>query len=162
MQKIQQYTTLQEQKVSDGFEEMFSGEVKVTLMFEDNSWRAMGGGLVRFKPFARTAWHSHPAGQTLIVLEGEIITQAEGEEARILTKGEIISCPPNLKHWHGSTEKGGVHIALTGVENKESVKWLEKVDNQECKSSNTFGTFLPFCISSKNRSKLFYASLIAF
>lgn len=69
---------------------MFSGGVKVTLMFEDNSWRAMGGGLVRFKPFARTAWHSHPAGQTLIVLKGEIITQAEGEEARILTLSRVL------------------------------------------------------------------------
>lgn len=100
-------------------------------MFKDNSWRTIRGGLICFEPHSQTAWHSHPMGQTLIVLEGEIITQAEGGEARILTKGEVISCPPNLKHWHGSTEKGGVHIALTGVENNVNVKWLQKVEDEE-------------------------------
>lgn len=132
MQKENQhYITLQDQKVLEVSQEVFSGDVKVRIMFEDNSWRAIGGGLVCFEPFARTAWHSHPMGQTLIVLEGEIISQAEGEEPRVLTKGEVISCPPNLKHWHGSTEKGGVHIALTGVENNQNVKWLQKVEDEE-------------------------------
>lgn len=115
-----------------GDSKIFSGEVKVSMMFKSNSWRNFSGGLVEFSPKARSAWHTHPAGQTLIVVEGEIYTGTEGDIIQIAKKGDVISCPPNVKHWHGAgkTQKG-VHIALTGEKDGSNVAWLEKVSDEE-------------------------------
>lgn len=119
-----------EMKSFDGNEQNFSGAVKVKMMFDSDEWRDFSGGLVRFSKEARSAWHIHPNGQTLIVLEGEIITQEWGKKPSIAKAGDVIICPPNIKHWHGATEKSsGAHIALTGSKNGSVVEWLEKVDD---------------------------------
>lgn len=71
----------------------------------------------------RSAWHTHPAGQTLIVTKGVIITGTEQGEVQIAREGDTILCPPNLKHWHGAGDKqSGAHIALTGVKDGNNVK----------------------------------------
>lgn len=114
-----------------GDSKIFSGEVKVSTMFKSNEWREFSGGLVEFGPKARSAWHTHPAGQTLVVMEGEILT-ATADEAYIAKKGDVISCPPNVKHFHGATSGSkGVHLALTGTKDGKNVTWLEKVSDKE-------------------------------
>lgn len=119
-----------------GDEKIFTGKVKVTKLFNDAPYRAFGGGLVEFERGARSAWHTHPAGQTLIVTKGVIITGTEQGEVQIAREGDTILCPPNLKHWHGATDKqSGAHIALTGVKDGNNVNWLEKVSDEEYKAA---------------------------
>lgn len=116
----------------EGNDKIFSGKVKVTTLFKDAPYRAFGGGLVEFSKGARTAWHTHPAGQTLIVTQGTIITGTENGVVQLAHKGDTILCPPDLKHWHGATDKqNGAHIALTGVKDGQNVTWLEKVSDSE-------------------------------
>lgn len=117
-----------------GDEKIFTGKVKVTKLFNDAPYRPFGGGLVEFERGARSAWHTHPAGQTLIVTKGVIITGTEQGEVQIAREGDTILCPPNLKHWHGAGDKqSGAHIALTGVKAGNNVNWLEKVSDEEYK-----------------------------
>lgn len=119
-----------------GDEKIFTGKVKVTKLFNDAPYRPFGGGLVEFERGARSAWHTHPAGQTLIVTKGVIITGTEQGEVQIAREGDTILCPPDLKHWHGATDKqDGAHIALTGVKDGNNVKWLEKVSDEEYKAA---------------------------
>lgn len=115
-----------------GDAKFFSGDVDVAILFKSEAWRTFGGALVKFAPKARSAWHLHPAGQTLIVTEGEIITKIPGQKATIAKKGDVISCPPNIKHFHGATDKvSGTHIAITQEKDGENVKWLELVNDKE-------------------------------
>lgn len=119
-----------------GDEKIFTGKVKVTKLFNDAPYRPFGGGLVEFERGARSAWHTYPAGQTLIVTKGVIITGTEQGEVQIAREGDTILCPPDLKHWHGATDKqSGAHIALTGVKDGNNVKWLEKVSDEEYKAA---------------------------
>lgn len=119
-----------------GDSKIFSGEVKVSMMFRANEWRDFSGGLVEFSKNARSAWHTHPKGQTLIVTEGEIITKAVGQKATIAKKGDVISCPIGVKHFHGATESSkGAHIALTSEVNGKNVEWLELVSEEEYKNA---------------------------
>lgn len=118
-----------------GFEnndKIFSGKVKVSYLFEGAEYRPFGGGLVEFSKGARSAWHTHPTGQTLIVTEGEIYTGTEQGVVQIAHKGDVVLCPPNLKHWHGAgPHKNGAHIALTGIKDGKNVVWLEKLSDKE-------------------------------
>lgn len=119
-----------------GDAKIFSGEVEVEMMFKANEWRDFSGGLVEFSKGARSAWHTHPKGQTLIVTEGEIITKAEGQKALIAKKGDVISCPVGVKHFHGaSNTSAGAHIALTSEINGKNVEWLELVSDEEYKNA---------------------------
>ena len=119
-----------------GDDKIFTGSVKVTKLFNDASYRPFGGGLVEFERGARSAWHTHPTGQTLIVTKGVIITGTEQGVVQLAREGDTILCPPDLKHWHGATDKqGGAHIALTGVKDGNNVNWLEKVSDEEYKSA---------------------------
>ena len=115
-----------------GDSKIFSGEVKVSTLFKSTSWRDFGGGLVEFSKNARRAWHTHPAGQTLIVTDGEILTKIPGQAATIAKKGDVISCPPNIRHFHGATDTShGSHIALTQEKNGQNVNWEELVSDEE-------------------------------
>ncbi len=119
-----------------GDSKIFSGEVKVNMMFKANEWRDFSGGLVEFSKGARSAWHTHPKGQTLIVTEGEIITKAEGQKAVIAKKGDVISCPIGVKHFHGATDSiNGAHIAITSEIEGKNVEWLELVNDEEYKNA---------------------------
>ncbi len=110
----------------------FSKNVKVSMMFKSNEWRNFSGALVEFEVSARSAWHTHLQGQTLIVTEGEIITKVPGQKAFIAKKGDVISCPIGVKHFHGATNtSSGAHIALTGEKEGKNVEWLELASDEE-------------------------------
>ena len=90
------------------------------------------GGLVTFAPGARSAWHTHPAGQLLIVTSGTGWVQEEGGAKREIKPADVIWTPPGVKHWHGaSTTNGMSHIAITNMVNGKNVEWLEKVTDEQ-------------------------------
>ncbi|WP_346265304.1 cupin domain-containing carboxymuconolactone decarboxylase family protein [Helicobacter suis] len=116
----------------EGDSSKFSGVVHVQMLFKSEKWRHFGGGLVSFEPKARSAWHTHPAGQTLIVTKGVIYTGTQDGKVSVAHEGDVISCPPGVKHWHGAgLDSGGSHIALTGVKDGVNVIWGEKVSDAE-------------------------------
>ena len=90
------------------------------------------GGLVTFAPGARSAWHTHPAGQILIVTAGTGWVQEEAGEKREIKPGDVIWTPPGVKHWHGGTATMSMsHIAITNMVDGRNVDWLEKVNEDQ-------------------------------
>src|SRR5436190_1797570 len=83
--------------------EYFTGEATITGQFQRDDPSRVAGAIVRFEPGARTAWHTHPLGQTLIVTEGVGWTQLAGEPVQEFYAGDVLWCPPEHKHWHGAT-----------------------------------------------------------
>ena len=119
-----------------GDSKIFSSDVKVSMLFKSESWQDFGGALVEFSKNARSAWHMHPAGQTLIVIEGEILTKVPGQKAVIAKSGDVISCPPNVRHFHGATDtSSGSHIALMQEKDGKNVIWEELVNEAEYKEA---------------------------
>jgi quercetin dioxygenase-like cupin family protein len=87
---------------------------------------------VTFEPGARSAWHTHPLGQTLIVTAGCGWTQCEGEPIVEIRAGDVVWCPPGHKHWHGASATTSVtHIGIQEALNGVSVVWMEKVTDEE-------------------------------
>jgi len=123
------------ERVNAGFKgdsKIFSGEVRVQMLFEKELWRDFNGALVHFSPKARSAWHSHPAGQTLIVTKGVIYTGTKDGITSVAKEGEVISCPPDVVHWHGAgLESSGEHIAIQQFKDNSNVVWGEKVKDTE-------------------------------
>src|SRR6266542_2847736 len=115
----------------------FTGSVVIDPLFDASGHTHCGGALVSFEPGARTAWHIHPAGQTLIVTSGTGWVQEWGRERREIQPADVISIPPNVKHWHGGTATNRMsHIAITNVLDGKMVEWLEHVsDSQYMESS---------------------------
>jgi len=92
-------------------------------------------GNVSFEPGARTKWHYHPAGQILLALDGLGYYQEKGSPKRLLRKGDVIKCSPNIPHWHGaSPEQHFIQVAITSSQNGATV-WLEPVSELEYNSS---------------------------
>jgi quercetin dioxygenase-like cupin family protein len=90
------------------------------------------GALVTFEPGARTAWHTHPLGQTLIVTAGCGWVQREGESIRVIRPGDVITFAPGEKHWHGATAATGMtHIAIHESLDGSAVEWLEQVSEAQ-------------------------------
>jgi quercetin dioxygenase-like cupin family protein len=97
-------------------------------------------GLVTFEPGARSAWHTHPLGQTLIVTQGVGWTQCEGEPIVEIRAGDVIWCPPNHRHWHGATPTTAMaHIAITEQLNGKNVEWMEKVTDEQYRLDENIG-----------------------
>ena len=110
----------------------FTGSVRVDMMFQSNATARASGGSVTFEPGARTAWHEHPLGQTLIVTSGCGWTQCWGEPKVEIRPGDVIWCPPGKKHWHGATATTAMtHIAIVEKLDGKGVDWLEKVSEQQ-------------------------------
>ncbi|MEZ4321817.1 MAG: carboxymuconolactone decarboxylase family protein [Myxococcota bacterium] len=108
----------------------FTGAVEVESLFQADLAGTNGGGMVHFQPGARTAWHTHPRGQTLIVTEGEGWIQQEGKARHTLRTGDVVRIPPNVRHWHGaSAESAMSHIAIAESVDGSSVTWMELVPN---------------------------------
>jgi quercetin dioxygenase-like cupin family protein len=115
-----------------GPEQWFTGKVRIDAPFQATDPAKVGGATVTFEPGARTAWHTHPLGQTLIVTQGRGWLQEEGQEAQALNQGDIAWIPPGVKHWHGaSSERAMTHIAIAESENGSPVTWLDKVTDDE-------------------------------
>jgi quercetin dioxygenase-like cupin family protein len=112
--------------------EYFTGSVIVEPLFGAKDSMPATGGLVTFVPGARSAWHTHPAGQILIITAGTGWVQEEGGEKREIKPGDVIWTPPGVKHWHGATATTSMsHIAITNVVDGRNVDWLEKVSEDQ-------------------------------
>ena len=115
-----------------GSAQNFTGFVVIEPLFDATEHTHATGGLVTFEPGARTAWHTHPAGQTLIVTSGTGWVQEWGGERRQIQPGDVIWIPPDVKHWHGATATNRMsHIAITNVLNGKAVDWMEQVSDEE-------------------------------
>lgn len=102
------------------------------IMPDDENRNAVG--CVTFAPGARTSWHSHPAGQIILALEGIGYYQEKGKPVEIVHKGEVVKCPHNIPHWHGaSPDSEFIQVAITGRENGPTV-WLDPVTDEEYNS----------------------------
>lgn len=109
----------------------FTGTAWLNMLAAPDSLNTMYAGLVTFEPAARTNWHSHPAGQILIVTQGEGYYQEEGKPKRILRIGETIKCLPNIKHWHGAAPNSEfAHIAISSRD-KGPAQWFKPVLDEE-------------------------------
>jgi quercetin dioxygenase-like cupin family protein len=112
--------------------EYFTGFVIVEPLFGAKDSMPATGGLVTFAPGARSAWHTHPAGQILIVTAGTGWVQQEGGEKHEIKPGDVIWTPPGVKHWHGATATTTVsHIAITNMVDGRNVDWLEQVSEDQ-------------------------------
>jgi quercetin dioxygenase-like cupin family protein len=112
--------------------ENFTGEVRVDPLFQASAPARTTGGHVTFEPGARTAWHTHPLGQTLIVTSGLGWVQREGGPIEEVRPGDVVWFPPGLKHWHGATPTTAMtHIAIQEALDGRTVDWLEKVGDDQ-------------------------------
>ncbi len=104
--------------------EYFTGEVHIRLLFDSTTSTRASGALVTFAAGARTAWHSHPRGQTLIVTEGLGRVQMWGEPAQLVRAGDVVRIPAGVKHWHGaSPDQATTHIAVQEHLDGRTVQW---------------------------------------
>jgi 4-carboxymuconolactone decarboxylase len=113
--------------------ENFTGAVGVEPLFQANEPSRLAGARVTFAPGARTAWHIHPLGQTLIVTAGVGWVQQEGDEKQEIRPGDVVWTPPGVNHWHGATAADRLtHIALTEQQpDGKRVEWMEKVSDAQ-------------------------------
>jgi quercetin dioxygenase-like cupin family protein len=112
--------------------ENFTGAVRVDPLFQAPEPARTTGGHVTFEPGARSAWHTHPLGQTLIVTSGLGWVQSAGGPIEEIRAGDVVWFPPGLKHWHGATPTTGMtHIAIQEALNGKTVDWLEKVSDEQ-------------------------------
>ncbi len=117
---------------SKGPAEYFTGTVRLDSPFQTDEPARVGGATVTFEPGARTAWHTHPLGQTLIVTAGCGWAQREGGSREEIHPGDIIWFSPGEKHWHGATATTAMtHIAIAEKLDGKSVEWLEKVSDEQ-------------------------------
>ncbi|ENG6106058.1 cupin domain-containing protein [Serratia liquefaciens] len=115
-----------------GPEEYFTGKVRIDAPFAGSEPARVGGATVTFEPGARTAWHTHPLGQTLIVTQGRGWIQLWGEEIHEMNQGDIVWIPEDVKHWHGATpDTAMTHIAIAESLNGSPVDWMEKVSDAQ-------------------------------
>ena len=112
--------------------EWFTGTVRIDPLFAEADPSRVSGALVTFEPGARTAWHTHPLGQRLIVTAGCGWVQCSGGPKREIRAGDVVVCPPGEKHWHGATPTTAMsHIAVQESLNGKPVDWLEHVRDAE-------------------------------
>src|SRR5512136_1608646 len=115
-----------------GSAEYFTGNVRIDPLFPAKDAAPFSGAYVTFEPGARSAWHIHPTGQHLLVTSGVGRTGVwEGKVEEIKT-GDVIWCPPKIKHWHGASPTTAMtHIAITGTLDGKNVVWMEKVTDEQ-------------------------------
>ena len=112
--------------------EYFTGAVRIDPLFQTSDPERALGASVTFEPCARTAWHTHPRGQILIVTAGSGFVQSWGGPIEQIRPGDVVWCPPGEKHWHGATANTAMtHIAITQQLHGKAVDWMEKVSDDE-------------------------------
>lgn len=110
----------------------FTGSVRVDPLFGARAPSSVSGAAVSFEPGARSAWHTHPMGQVLIVTAGAGRIQQWGGVVEQIRPGDVIWTPPGVKHWHGAAPTTAVtHIAIQESANGKNVEWMEKVSDEQ-------------------------------
>jgi len=128
----QQIARAGSQAASEGPAAYFTGRVRVEPIWPASREITASGSNVTFEPGARSAWHTHPAGQRLVVISGTGLTQEWGKPIQILHPGDVVWCPPGVKHWHGAAPDSAMtHLAVTGTLDGKNVNWMEKVTDEE-------------------------------
>jgi 4-carboxymuconolactone decarboxylase len=118
--------------VRPGPTENFTGSVRVEMLFDALDPSHASGGSVTFEPGARTAWHSHPRGQILIVTAGIGRVQRWGDPMEEIRTGDVVRIPAGQKHWHGASPQASMtHIAITEHRDGTAVQWMEKVSDEQ-------------------------------
>ena len=120
------------QPSNKGPADWFTGNVRIDSPFKGTGSARVAGAIVTFEPGARTAWHTHPLGQTLIVTAGCGRAQREGGPIEEIRPGDIVWFPPGEKHWHGASPTTALtHIAIQEQLDGKAVDWLEKVSDEQ-------------------------------
>jgi quercetin dioxygenase-like cupin family protein len=133
-----QITRAGSQPSRKGPAEYFTGSVRVDPLFQAPDPARATGGHVTFEPGARSAWHTHPLGQILIITSGLGLVQREGGPIEEVRPGDVVWFPPGLKHWHGATPTSALtHIAITESLNGKNVDWLEHVTDEQYAKNST-------------------------
>ncbi|WP_066412703.1 (R)-mandelonitrile lyase [Halorubrum aethiopicum] len=116
----------------DGPDEYFTGDTRIDPLFDAHDDANATAANVTFEPGARTAWHTHPLGQRLIVTSGCGLVQRDGGAIERIRAGDVVWFPPDEKHWHGATPDNAMtHIAVQEERDGEAVTWLEHVTDEE-------------------------------
>jgi len=116
----------------EGPAQYFTGLVTICGQFSRDEPSRITGAIVTFQPGARTAWHSHPLGQTLIVTEGVGWTQVENDPIQEFSAGDVLLCPRDRRHWHGATPESSMsHVAIQETLDGTNVTWMDKVTDDE-------------------------------
>ena len=133
-EKAMELRKFDEAKGFVGPEDYFTGEVKVDEPFSSgDEFKDYQGAMVHFEAGARTAWHTHPKGQTIYIVSGEGRAQSEGEPVRKLLPGDVVGFPADEKHWHGAAPGSAMsHLAIQSAnEAGDVVTWLEQVSDED-------------------------------
>jgi len=118
--------------VTQGSPPNFSGVAKVSSRFTSPIDGHYRGALVEFEAGSRTAWHTHPKGQTLVIISGKGLVQNEGGDIQEMLPGNVITIPPNTRHWHGAAPDSSMsHIAISTPDNGDTVTWMELVSQEQ-------------------------------
>ena len=120
------------QASNKGPADWFTGIVRIDPLFSAKAPGRAAGASVTFEPGARTAWHTHPLGQTLIVIAGAGRVQREGGSIEQIRPGDVVQFAPNEKHWHGAAPTTALtHIAIQEALDGKAVDWMEKVSDEQ-------------------------------
>ena len=120
-----------EQQAITGSDKFFTGTSIVNPYFS-NKEAGVSGASVTFAPGSRSAWHTHPTGQHLVITEGSGYVQEWGKEKQTIKPGDVVWTPPGVKHWHGAAEHSMMsHIAIQQFGDGKNVVWMEKVSDEE-------------------------------
>ena len=120
------------QQASKGPDQYFTGVVTVEPLYQPKAPARYSAAYVTFDPGARSAWHSHPLGQTLVVTAGTGWVQEGGGAKQEIKPGDVIWTPPGVKHWHGATSTAAMtHMAITEALDGKNVDWMEKVTDAQ-------------------------------
>jgi quercetin dioxygenase-like cupin family protein len=125
------------QPSTEGPTDYFTGSVRINPLFPVHDPARASGASVTFESGARTAWHTHPLGQTLIVTAGSGWVQQWGEPIQEISLGDVVWIPPDVKHWHGATATTAMtHIAIQEQLDGKVVDWLEQVSDEQYQTAN--------------------------
>lgn len=125
-------TKIGSQPSAKGPQDWFTGAVRIDPLFQPNDARRAAAATVTFEPGARTAWHTHPLGQTLIVIAGCGWVQRDGGSIEEIHPGDVVWISPGEKHWHGAAPTTAMtHIAIQENLNGKVVDWMEKVTDDQ-------------------------------
>lgn len=128
----QEITRIGTQNTLAGPEQFFTGYVQINPVWAADEHINTSGAYVSFSPGARSAWHTHPAGQRLVIISGVGLVQEWGKPIQAVYPGDVVNCPPGVKHWHGAAPNVSMtHLAVTGTLDGKNVNWMEKVTDEQ-------------------------------